>query len=182
MGPLRAQRTPSRNTMTLRFLAAYGSAVDSANALVIYRPRMQPTSTPDEVEWQYSIRRDDGTREGLGFFGLRVVIEEAGEAVRLFTMNLGQPQVIKSMLSMKQRLHIDGDDFEFIHRLAEGFVKAFESRTDNTEVVRYLALTEDASLKDVGLTAPADLTRLSNGQVVLAEARLVAHPIVRSAP
>lgn len=168
--------------MTLHFVAALGSAIDSANGLVIYRPRMQPGSTADEVEWQYAIRKEDGTREGLGFFGLHVVIEEAGESVRLFTMNLGQPQVIKSMLNIKQRLHIDGDDFEFIHRLAEGFVKAFESRTDNTEVVRYVALTEETSLKDVGLIAPAELPRLSNGQVVLAETRLEAHPIVRSAP
>lgn len=88
----------------------------------------------------------------------------------------------RSMLNIKQRLHIDGDDFEFIRRLAEGFVTAFESRTDNTEVVRYVALTEVNSLKEVGLTAPPELPRFSDGQVVLAETRLEARPIVRSAP
>jgi hypothetical protein len=168
--------------MTLHFVAAHGSAVDSANGLVIYRPRMQPTSTPDEVEWQYMVYKNDDMGHGLGFFGLHVLIEEAGETVRLFTLDLGRPDVVTSMLKLKQRLSIDGDDFEFIHRLAEGLVRVFESRTDNTEAVHYVALTEEAPLQDVGLAAPANFSRLSNGQVVLAEAWVDAHPIVRSVP
>lgn len=166
--------------MTLHFVAAYGCAVDSANGLVVFEPRMEPGRTPDEIEYQYSINKKDGTREGLGFFGLHVLVEEAGETVRLFTMKLGQPQVIDSMLKIKERLHIDGDEFEFIHRLAEGFVRAFESETDNTEVIRYVALIQDAPLQDVGLAVPANLPRLPNGQVVLAEIRLEAHAIATS--
>ncbi|WP_213947027.1 hypothetical protein [Luteibacter sp. dw_328] len=168
--------------MTLHFVAAHGSAVDSANGLVIYPPRMEQSSKPDEVEYQYAIYNKDRNRHGLGFFGLNVLTEEAGETVRLNTLDLGGPQVIDSMLKLKQRLHIDGDDFEFIHRLAEGLVRVFESRTDNTEAVHYVALTEEAPLQDIGLAVPANLSRRSNGQVVLAEAWVDAHPIVRSVP
>jgi hypothetical protein len=168
--------------MTLHFVAAHGCAVDSANSLVIYPPRMEPTSKPDEVEYQYWLYKNDDMGHGLALFGLNALIEEAGEAVRLFTLDLGQPQVIEPILKLKQRLAIDGDDFEFIHRLAEGLVRVFQSRTDNTEAVHYVALTQDAPLQDVGLVVPAYLPRLSNGQVVLAEARVDAHPVVRRVP
>jgi len=167
--------------MTLHFVAAHGSAVDSINGLVIYRPRIEPGSTPDEVEYQYTIYKNDGTHSGVGLVGLNVMIEDA-ETVRILTLNLAQPQAIKSMLRVKQRLGIDGDDFEFIHRLAEGFVRAFESRTDNTEAVHYVALTQEEPLRNVGLVIPADLPRLPNGQVVLAETRLKAYPIAQSVP
>jgi hypothetical protein len=168
--------------MTLHFVAAYGCAVDSANSLVIYPPRMEPGPKPDEIEYQYSIYKNDDTRDGLGFFGLHTLIEEAGETVRLFTMDLGQPQVINSMLNVKERLQVDGDGFDFIRGLAEGLVKAFESRTDNTEAFRYVALTQEGPLQNIGLVVPAHLPRLSNGQVVLAEVLVEAHPIVRSVP
>lgn len=168
--------------MTLHFVAAYGCAVDSANSLVIYEPRMEPTSKPDEVEWQYMIYKNDDMGHGLGFFGLHALIDDGGEIVRLFTLDLGRPQVVTSMLKLKHRLGIDGDDFEFIHRLAEGLVRVFESETNNTEVIRYVALTQDAPLQDVGLVVPVDLPRLPNGQVILAETRLEAHPVVRSVP
>ena len=168
--------------MPLHFAAAHGSAVDSINGLVIYRPRIEPGSTADEVEYQYTIYKEDGTHSGVGLVGLNVMIEEAGETVRLLTLNLARPQAIKSMLRVNPRLGIDGDDFGFIRRLAEGFVRAFESRTDNTEAVRYMALTQDAPLREVGLVVPPDLPRLSSGQVVLAETRLEIHPIVRLVP
>jgi len=86
------------------------------------------------------------------------------------------------MLNVKERLEVDGDGFNFIRGLAEGFVKAFESRTDNTEAFRYVALTQEGTLKNIGLFVPAHLPRLSNGQVVLAEVLVEAHPIVRSVP
>lgn len=168
--------------MTLHFVAAHGSAVDSVNGLVIYRPRIEPGATPDEVEYQYTIYKKDGTHSGVGLVGLSAMIEEAGETVRLLTLNLAKPQAIRSMLRVKQRLGLDGDDFEFIHRLAEGFVRAFESRTDNTEAVHYVALTQEEPLRDLGLVTPADLPRLPHGQVILAESRVAAHPIVGLAP
>lgn len=168
--------------MTLRFVAAHGSSVDTANALVIYRPRMEPCAAPDEVEYQYAIYKNEDERDGLGFFGLSIVIEEGGEPVRVFTLDLGRPPVIESMIELKKRLKVDGDDFDFIQRLAEGLVGVFESRTDNTEAVRYVALTQDAPLHEKGIAVPDALPRLPNGQIVLAEARVEAHTIEGSVP
>lgn len=155
--------------MTLHFVAAHGSSVDRANALVIYEPRIEAGPAPDEVEYQYAIYQNENTRDGLGLFGLNVVIEEGGQNVRVFTLDLGQPQVLESTLKLKQRLAIEGDDFDFIHGLAEGLVRVFESRTDNREAVRYVALTQDAALQAKGVAVPDGLPRLPDGQIILAE-------------
>lgn len=168
--------------MTLHFVAAHGSSVDSANALVIYEPRIEAGPAPDEVEYQYAIYQNENTRDGLGLFGLNVLIDEGGEIVRVFTLDLGQPQVLESTLKLKQRLGIEGDDFEFIHGLAEGLVRVFDSRTDNREAVRYVALTQDVALQAKGVAVPDGLPRLPNGQIVLAETRVAAHPVEGIAP
>jgi hypothetical protein len=164
--------------MSLHFIAAHGYSIDTANAVMICPPRMEPGTASGEVEYQYWIYKNDDMGHGLGCFGSSVLVEEAGQTVRLFTLNLGQPQAIESMLKLKQQFHLDVSDFEFIHRLAEGLVRVFESRTDNAEAVRYVALTVEARLQDIGVTVPADLPRLPSGQVVLAEARVQASSIL----
>lgn len=159
--------------MTLHFVAAHGSSVDSANALVIYEPRIEAGPAPDEVEYQYAIYQNEITRDGLGLFGLNMLIDEDGVRVRVFTLDLGQPQVLESTLKLKQRLGIEGDDFDFIHGLAEGLVRVFEGRTDNRETIRYMALTQDVALQAMGVVVPGGLPRLPDGQIVLAETDLI---------
>lgn len=167
--------------MSIHFEAALGSAVDSQNGLVIYEPRMQPGRTPDEVEYQYAIYQ--GThRDGLGCFGLSTQIEEDGQPVSLFTLDLGQDWVIDSMVKLKQRFHIEGDVFEFVQGLAEGLVKVFETRTDNTNAAHYVALTQEAPLRVAGLNVPDPLSHLSNGQIILAEVRVPARHARGSVP
>jgi hypothetical protein len=154
--------------MPLRFEAAYGSAVDQRNDLKIFQPRMEPMATPDGVEYQYAIYRGD-TRYGFGCFGLSVVVQEQGRSVRVFTLDLGQDWVIQWGQELRQQLDIDGDDFDFALRLAEGLVQVFQSDTGSIEEVRYLALMPDAVFEAKGWVAPGHLTRLANGDVVLAQ-------------
>jgi hypothetical protein len=161
--------------MPLRFEAAHGSAIDPHNDLKIFQPRMEPTATPDEVEYQYAIYRGD-TRYGFGCFGLSMVVQEQGRSVRVFTLDLGQDWVIESIQKLRERLSIDGDDFDFAQRLAEGLVQVFQSRTDNTEEVRYLALMQTAFLDKKGWVASDALAHLPNGDVVLAQIVVPAYP------
>ena len=70
--------------MPLRFEAAHGSAVDSRNDLKIFRSRMEPTSTPEEVEYQYAIYRGE-TQYGFGCLGLSTVVQEQGRPVRVIS-------------------------------------------------------------------------------------------------
>jgi len=167
--------------MPLRFEAAHGSAIDQHNDLKIFQPRMEPTSTPEEVEYQYAIYREN-TRYGLGCFGLSTVVQEQGRSVRVFTLDLGQDWVIESIQKLRQRLDIDGDDFDFALHLAEGLVQVFQSQTDNAEEVRYLALMQDAFFESRGWIVPSGLARLANGEVVLAQVVVPAHPEAGIAP
>jgi hypothetical protein len=162
--------------MPLRFEAAHGSAIDANNDLKIFQPRMQPTATPDEVEYQYPIYKGEKLH-GIGCFGLCTLIEEEGEPTQLFTIDFGQDWVLKSIMQLKQRLEVDGDDFDFVHQLADGFVKVFQSRKHNPQAVHYLALSQDVCLREAGVRFPEELVRLSNGQIILAELRLPAHPV-----
>ena len=167
--------------MPLHFEAARGSAVDHQNGLVIYEPRIEPRSVPEEAEYQYPIYRGK-TLHGIGFFGLCMVIDEHGEQTQLFTMDLGQVPVLEAMLRLKQRLEIDGDDFEFVQQLANGFIKVFQSREYSRIPVRYLALTQGAVLLELGMHAPEGLPHLSNGQIILAELRLPGRPVEGALP
>jgi hypothetical protein len=80
-------------------------------------------------------------------------------------------------VNVMERLQIESDGFDFIRGLAEGFVRAFKSRTNNTEALRYVAVAEEVALRNVGLVVPAGLPCLSNGEIVLAETRLKAHGV-----
>ena len=167
--------------MPLHFEAAHGCAVDRGNGLEIYRPRMEPGRSPEEVEYQYPIYQGEKTH-GIGCLGLSTVIEENGHPVRLFTLDLGQGGAIDRILKLKQQLQIDGDTFEFVQRLAEGLVKVFQSRTDNTEAAHYVALIQDAALQEHQISVSDGLARLSNGQVILAEVHVQAHPVEGAVP
>lgn len=167
--------------MPLHFEAAHGCAVDRQNGLEIYQPRMEPGRVPDEVEYQYPIYQGS-QRHGFGCLGVCTVIEDDGQPVRLFTLDLGQGWVIDWILKLKQQLQIDGDTFDFVQRLAEGLVRVFQSRTDNTEAAHYVALTQDAALREYGISVPDGLSHLSNGQLVLAEVRVQAHPVEGAVP
>ncbi len=161
--------------MPLRFEAAYGSAVDQHNNLKIFEPRMEPTSIPDGVEYQYAIYRGD-TRYSFGCFGLCTIVQEEGRRVRVFTLDLGLDWVIESIQKLRQCLDIDGGDFDFAQRVAEGLVLVFQSQTGNSEEVRYMAFMRDAVFKAKGWVAPDGLVRLANGDVVLAQVVLPVNP------
>ena len=167
--------------MPLHFEAARGSAVDHQNGLVIYQPRIEPRSIPDEAEYQYPIYRGEKLH-GIGFFGICKEIEEEGQPTQLFTMDLGQAWVLDSILELKQQLEIDGDDFDFMQQLADGFVKVFQSRKNNREAVHYLALTQEATLLAQGIRTPHGIPRIANGQLILAELRLPARPMEGAVP
>ncbi len=161
--------------MPLRFEAAHGSAIDPHNGLKIFQPRMEPTATPDEVEYQYPIYRGDALY-GFGCSGLMTVLQEQGRPVRVFTLDLGQDRTIKWIQELQQQLDIDGDAVDFTLRLAEGLVQVFQSDTGNNEEVRYLALTQGTFFEDQRWAVPAGLARLANGDVVLAQVVVPMRP------
>jgi hypothetical protein len=162
--------------MSIHFEAARGSAVDRQNDLTIYQPRMQPTDTADEVEYEYAIYRGD-VRYGLWCLGTSHLTQVEGRVVRIFTLDLGRDWVSKSFWELKKEISISGDDLNFLVGLAEGLVKVFQSRTDNDAEVRYVALSQELALQDRGIVAPKNLARLPNGSLILAEVVVPAHPL-----
>ncbi|WP_266171702.1 hypothetical protein [Dyella subtropica] len=161
--------------MPLHFEAANGSAIDHQHGLEVFQPRMEPTENQGEVEYQYWIFRGE-SQYSLGCFGTFNSIKNEGRNVDVFTLNLGQNWVIESIFKTKDRLNILGDKFSFLVGLSEGLVRVFQSRRDNDNEVRYLALSQEAVLHDHGIAIPDGLLRLPNGDIVLAEVTVPAHP------
>lgn len=168
--------------MFSKFVAAKGSAIDKENALIIYTPRMLPAQSPDNVEYQYSFYRDDDNIDGLGFFGSGLIVNENGRAQQIFTLDLGREGVLNSIFDrLKKSLRNKDDDIRFLKYLAQGLVTVFESRTDNDNEVRYIAITRSDLLASRGINVPAELENslseifLPEGAIILAETVVPAH-------
>lgn len=179
--PTAIKKILPRAPMPLNFETAAGCAVDEANGIIIYMPRMLPLVRPEDVEYQYTILHGK-KRHGLGCLGLGTVIEENGEKSRLMTIDLGTANALASVDSLKMKLQIDDDYFEFLVGLAGGLVKAFLGETGGRLPIRYLALGDQALLEQNGVVAPPSFPTLPNGLLILAEAILPARPLVTNHP
>ncbi|QQP94966.1 hypothetical protein [Lysobacter enzymogenes] len=164
--------------MSLDFQPRLGSAVDADTGLTIYEPRLQPASppaSPDDTEYQYAIFLDGKRFYGLGLNGSDAVVDKAGRRERVFLLELGSAGALDAALDLKRRLANDEPDFVFLRELARGLVGVFETRTDNDDDTRYLAVVDAAALAERGIAAPESVARLADGELVLAEAFVPAH-------
>lgn len=169
--------------MNLQFEATQGSAVDRVNGLEIFRPRMLPLEAHDAVEFQFAIYQGD-KRHGFGCNGtFHVVQKNEGCAVRVFTLDLGEDLTVEWAAELKVWLNLPGDSFGFLVGLADGLAKSFQGRTDNyDEELRYEVVSNVASLIKRGFAAPDDVTRGSDGEIVLATVRVPLHPMTDVVP
>jgi len=164
--------------MSLDFKPQLGSVVDSATGLTIYEPRLLPASPPadpDGTEYQYAIFLDGKRFYGIGLYGSDAVVDKEGRRQRVFLLDLGPGWVLDTVFELKNMLEDDDDDFAFLRGLARGLVGVFESRTDNDDDTRYLAVAGAAALAARGIAVPAGATRLPGGEVLLAESFVPAH-------
>ena len=160
--------------MPLDFKPQLGSAVDPGTRLTIYEPRMLPASPPadpDGTEYQYAIFLDGKRFYGIGLNGSNAVVNKDGRRERVFLLDLGLDMVFR----LKHMVEDYDDDFDFLRGLARGLVGVFESRTDNDDDTRYLAVTGAAALAARGIAVPAGALRLPGGEVLLAESFVPGH-------
>lgn len=160
--------------MSIFFEAVHGSSIDKANNIEIFQPRIHPTESPDEMEYQYSIYQGE-KRYGLGCCGICRQADSKGGSARIITLNLGEDWVIQSMLKLKRRLYNHDDDFTFVVNLARGLILVFKSRTDNTEAVQYIALTKESTLAAHGIAINETVERFSADEIILSKISLPAH-------
>ena len=161
--------------MPLRFEAAPGSAIDPEHGIKILCSRQEPGRTPDEIEYQYAIYKD-GKRHGFGCLGISTSVVERDRTIRLFTLDLGPDAYVRLMLSLRLTLQIKDGELDFVLALTDGLLKVHLDRSDNEENVRYIALGMRDSLLSAGVPVPSDFPALPNGQLILAEAHVPAHP------
>ncbi|AWH16237.1 hypothetical protein C1922_02285 [Stenotrophomonas sp. ZAC14D2_NAIMI4_7] len=157
--------------MPFHFHANPYSSLDPVSETRIPRPRIEPTVLADGrrgTEYQFAIYRGETRVGGVGFNGWNETSQDSGGPVHSFVFDLRQPQVIHAMLSYKQRLGSLDDDFTYLQGLAQGFAMSFAGRTDNDEVLRYLAVTSRQALMESHVPAPANFTEGDDGSIVLA--------------
>lgn len=166
--------------MPLNFKSQPGSAVDLDAGLAIYRPRMLPASPPDDpndVELQYLFYRNDDRFYGLALSASDEMVDKGGRWEQVFTLDLSNRHALEAVFKFKKLLGDESDDFSFLRGLAQGLVTVFESRTDNSDDVRYLAVTKAPSLIGCGITLPAEQKQIDGNKIILAEAFVAAHPL-----
>ncbi len=129
----------------LHFQPHIGCAVDEQNRLTIYRPRLADAAAPYDIEYQYSIFRDEKPFEGIGLFVTDSWARDRTGAERVFVIDLSTPQALRSAFALKASFGIDSDDLTFLRGLAYGLVAVFQSRRDNAYPVRYIALGDDVT-------------------------------------
>ena len=165
----------------MNFEVAPGASIDRANRLQIFLPRMEPTAEANGMEYQYRIYCGD-VRYGLGFFGTATLMRQGGQPEQVFTLNLGHPSVIDSILQLKRDINIEEDDATFLEGIVRGLVRVFASRTGNDEPVTYRAISDPSVLQARGLVISLDAQTQPIGELVLAEIRIPAHPITYGTP
>lgn len=170
--------------MPLNFVPQRGAAVDRETGLTIYAPRMLPAEGQDDVEYQYSFDRNDHSIDGLGLYGFELSVRRNGRVQQVFTLDLGREAVLESIFNrVKKSFANEDDDFSFLANLAQGLISVFESRTDNDDDVRYVAITKPSLLSQHGIELPeefkniADDISLPDGYVAIAEITVPAHPV-----
>ncbi|WP_313461306.1 hypothetical protein [Stenotrophomonas sp.] len=153
----------------LHFQPQLGSAVDEQNRLTIYRPRLADAGSPYDLEFQYSIFRDEKPFEGIGLFVTDSWARERTGTERVFAIDMSTPQALSSAFALKSSFGIDGDDLTFLIGLAHGLVAVFQSRKDNAYPVRYIALGDVEALRKRGLTIDSRIDVTTDGNALLAQ-------------
>lgn len=163
--------------MSLNFEPKERCAFDRGSRVLITPPRILPASPPEDsshTEYQYMFHRDDERIGGLGLFGTDVVAEIEGRRERVTTLDLGRDWVLQSVLGFKQTLADTGDEFLFICGLARGLAIADMGDRDSEYDLRCVAVTKSDVLGRMGIAIPDGVVQGPEGEVVLAEVRLLA--------
>lgn len=164
--------------MPLHFTPRERSAIDLTSGVSIPRPRMLPSTEAHgagTIEFQYAFLRDGGRIGGMGVFGYEAVVYRAGGQEWACTLDLTPDWVLEDMLRFKKTLGNTDDDLTFVAGLAQGLVNAFAGQTNNTDAMRYTAISDVDALASVGIEVPSAYQRLTDGKVVLADAYVPAH-------
>lgn len=160
----------------LCFKPQTGCAVDEQNRLTIYRPRLVPAEAPYDIEYQYSIFRDDKRFEGIGLFATDSWVRDRTGDERVFAIDLTTPQAISSAFDLKASFGIDSDDLTFLRGLAYGLVAVFKSRRDNPDLVRYIVLGNAVALQERGLSIDSRINVTADGRAILAQIVVPPNP------
>lgn len=166
--------------MTPNFQVRPDSSLDLVSGISINRPRILPAILADGTEgteYQYAFLRDGKRLDGLGFLGSDLVVEKDGQREWVFTFHLGREKLVRAMLEFKTVFHADGDDFEFLCKLAQGLVLAYAGRTDNEDALRYVAATTFEALSAAGVFISGETQVLDDGIVILAEVFVPKHAV-----
>ena len=164
--------------MTPDFQVRSHSSFDLASGISINRPRILPATLGDGkegTEYQYAFLRDGKRLDGLGFLGSNMVVEKDGRREWVFTFHLAGEKLLRAMLEFKAIFEADGDDFEFLCKLAQGLVLAHAGRTDNVDALRYVAATTLDALSAAGVSISGETQVLDEGIVILAEVLVPQH-------
>jgi hypothetical protein len=135
--------------MPLHFEASQGCAIDRINGLQLFHTRMEPRN-PGEAEYQFAIYRGDKWY-AFSCYGVCRLMIINWKPTRINSMNLGRDWLLDAILRIKKALGVDGTDLEFVHGLAVGITKTFESRSDNVYEVDYTVVATRDSLTEKGM-------------------------------
>ena len=164
--------------MTPDFQVRSDSSFDPVSGISINRPRILPATLADGkegTEYQYAFLRDGKRLDGLGFMGSDMVVERDAQRECVFKFHLGREKLLRAMLKFKVVFEADGDDFEFLCKLAQGLVLAYAGSTDNEDALRYVAATTLDVLSAAGVLISGETHVLDDGVVILAEVLVPQH-------
>lgn len=141
---------------------------------------MFPVDDPQGVEFEFPILYGDKYL-AFGCMGTQQVQEVNGRKTRIVVLDLARESTIEWVFDLKKWLNASQDDLDFLLALADGLIKTFQGRTDNHyEDIRYVVLTQEATLRSHGIHPPGNLERDGEGNIVLAEALVPIHPVSES--
>jgi hypothetical protein len=164
--------------MSLHFMPRERSAIDLASGVSIPRPRVLPSTEvhgAGSIEFQYAFLRDGERIGGMGVFGYEAVVDRAGGQEWTCTLDLTPDWVLEDVFRFKKALGNTDDDLTFVEGLAQGLVNAFAGQANNTDAMRYTAISSVDALARVGVEISAAYQRQTDGKVVLADAYVPAH-------
>nr|WP_313124570.1 hypothetical protein [Stenotrophomonas geniculata] len=156
--------------MPIEFRPDSNSAFDAPSAVRISYPRVLPATLSDgrEVtEYQYTFRRDGERVASLGIFGTETLTIDEDGRERIYTLDLGTSEVLKSIIDFKEEIGNSDEVPAFIRAVAQGLLNVFSNQPSIFESIRYIAVARADSLPQLGIATPADRIQLRNEEMVL---------------
>ena len=166
------------STMPINFMPRGRTAFDENTGITIGHPRMYPETKIDgaiNVEYEYTIYRDEEIIGALVIQGTETTTEENGNRKYTYTLEIVKKTTIERIFKLKQRIENKDDDFVFISNMAQGMVNVFVNIEGSTFAQRNLAITTHDALVRSGVTIPDYAHASPDGVIVLAESHTPAN-------